>query len=84
MTAGTQAASQAETISEIDVYGELRRACRLAGGQATWAAAHGLTQQHVCDVLAARRQISDRVLAALGLRRVVRYARTRSPNGGPH
>lgn len=63
-------------LDSLDVFAELRRACRDAGGQKAWAEAHGLAPQHVNDVLACRREISDRILAALGLKRVERYART--------
>ena len=64
-------------LREIDVFGELRRAYEAAGGQKAWAEAHGITPQHLNDVLMRRREISDRILAALGLARVTRYARVR-------
>ncbi|MGX9966083.1 hypothetical protein ACVFYP_22345 [Roseomonas sp. F4] len=64
-------------LDAIGVFAALRQACDAAGGQKAWAEAHGLTAQHVNDVLSCRREISDRVLAALGLRRVVRYAQAR-------
>ena len=62
-------------LRQIDVFAELRRACDAAGGQKAWAEAHGIAPQHLNDVLMCRREISDRVLAALGLARVTRYAR---------
>ncbi|NKE43399.1 helix-turn-helix domain-containing protein [Roseomonas frigidaquae] len=61
-------------LRTAQVYALLQDACTAAGGQKAWAEAHGLSAQHVNDVLATRREISDRVLAAIGLRRVVRYA----------
>lgn len=64
-----------ELLREVDVFGELNRACREAGGQKAWALAHGIAPQHLNDVLSARREISDRILAALGFARVTRYAR---------
>ena len=64
-----------ELLREIDVFAALRRACDAAGGQKAWAEAHGIAPQHLNDVLNARREISDRVLAALGLARVTRYAK---------
>jgi DNA-binding transcriptional regulator YdaS (Cro superfamily) len=65
-----------ELLRSIDVFAEIRRACAAAGGQKAWAAAHGIAPQHLNDVLMCRREISDRVLRALGLVRVERYART--------
>lgn len=62
-------------LRTVDVYAEIRRACDLAGGQRRWAEAHGLSPQHVNDVLACRREISPRILSALGLVKVERYAR---------
>jgi hypothetical protein len=72
-------------LRTIDVFAELRRVCQDAGGQKAWAEAHGIAPQHLNDVLACRRDISPRVLAALGLVQVVRYARAsisaRAPRG---
>lgn len=64
-----------ELLREVDVVGALNRACREAGGQKAWALQHNIAPQHLNDVLSARREISDRILAALGLARVTRYAR---------
>ena len=69
----------AELLRSLDVFAELRRACVQAGGQKAWAEAHRIAPQHVNDVLSCRREISDRVLAALGRRRVERYARVSIP-----
>jgi hypothetical protein len=66
-------------LREIDVFAELRRACDAAGGQKAWCDRHGIAAQHLNDVLMCRRQISDRILAALGLARVTRYARVSIP-----
>ncbi len=67
-------------LDAIGVFAVLRQACEAAGGQKAWAEAHGLTAQHVNDVLSCRRDISDRVLSALKLRRVVRYAQASISN----
>lgn len=64
-------------MTAFDVCARLRRECREAGGQSAWAKAHGVSPQYVCDVLNARREPGDMILAALGLRRVVRYAEAR-------
>jgi hypothetical protein len=67
----------AELLRTIDVYAELRARCEAAGSQKAWAEAHGIAPQHLNDVLSTRRELSDRVLRALGLVRVERYARAR-------
>ena len=65
----------ADQLREIDVFAELRRACAAAGGQKAWAEVHGIAPQHLNDVLMCRREISPRILGALGLVKVARYAR---------
>ena len=64
-------------MTSFDVCSLLRRRCREAGGQSAWANAHGVSPQYVCDVLKARREPGDMILAALGLRRIVRYVEAR-------
>lgn len=61
------------TLDKMDVCRMLMDACRKAGSQAKWARAHGLSPQTLSDVLNAKSQPSDALLAALGLRRVVRF-----------
>lgn len=63
------------------VYRRLEDACTAAGGQAAWAARHGLAPSTVCDVLNARRDPSQAMLRALGLAKVTRYAEVRRVNG---
>lgn len=60
-------------ITLIDVFGMLRKACRDAGGQSAWADLHGVSPAYVSDVLNARREPGEKILVALGLRKVVRY-----------
>ena len=69
-------------LTTLDVSGRLRAACRLAGGQKAWAEAHGISPQYVCDVLNARRDPGESILAALGLRKVVRYVEVRISDSG--
>lgn len=64
----------AELLRQSDVFVKLADAIDAAGGQKAWAERHGIAPQHLNDVLNARREISDRVLRALGLQRVTRYA----------
>jgi len=61
-------------LRTAQVYARLQDAIDAAGGQKAWAEANGMTPQHLNDVLMARRDISEIVLASLGLRRVVRYS----------
>lgn len=55
-----------------DVLRCLAAAVDLAGGQAAWGARHGLSQSYVAKLLLGRREISPRVLGALGLRELPR------------
>ncbi len=59
-------------LRDEDVLRCLAAAVDLAGGQAAWAARHGLTQSFVAKVLGGRRELTPRVLAALGLRELPR------------
>lgn len=60
-------------ITLIDVFIALRKACMAAGGQSAWAEAHAMSPAYVSDVLNGRREPGAKILAALGLRKVVRY-----------
>ena len=53
----------------------LLSACEEAGTQQAWAKAHRISPQYVTDVLKERREPGGKMLAALGLRRVVAYER---------
>lgn len=59
-------------LSNKDVIRCLAAAVDVAGGQAAWGARHGLSQSYVAKVLLGRREISPRVLGALGLRELPR------------
>ena len=47
----------------------------MAGSRKAWAAAKGVSPSYVTDVLQGRRQPGEKVLAALGYVREVRYRR---------
>lgn len=51
----------------------LQKACEEAGGQSAWATKAGVTQQHVPNVLAKKRDPSDEIYRALGYERQVTY-----------
>ena len=65
----------ANTNSISEIYVVLRSACSKAGGQAQWASANGISPQHVCDVLNARRAPGQKMLGALGYGRRIVYFR---------
>lgn len=64
-------------LSAIDVCARLNREVRAAGSQKAWALANGVSPQYLHDVLNARREPGATILAALGLRKVVRYVEAR-------
>ena len=61
-----------------DLYADLRNACEAAGGQSAWAKRHGISVSYVSDVLNARTDPGEKILAALGL--VARTTYHRSNN----
>jgi len=65
-------------MDSIDVCRLLRQACKEAGSQQAWALRNGVSPQYVCDILNTRREPGDSILAALGLRKIVRYVEIRS------
>lgn len=56
-----------------DVRKRLAQACQNSGSQALWAKDNGLSTAYVNDVLHGRREPGGKLLAALGLERVVLY-----------
>lgn len=60
-------------LTEQQVIERLRAACATAGGQKAFAKAHGFTPGYVSDVLRGKRAPADRILAALGVERIVVY-----------
>lgn len=54
-------------LTASDVRLRLRAACDEAGGQAFWAARHGVSPELVSNVLGGRRYLTPRILAPLGL-----------------
>lgn len=61
-----------------EIYAQMRKHIERAGSQQAWARQIGISPQYLCDVLMARRDIPDKVLAALGYVRVVIYRRARA------
>lgn len=55
-----------------DALKHLAAECYAAGGQAKWARAHDFSPAYVSAVLTKRKPPSAKLLAALGLERVVR------------
>ena len=54
-------------MDQIDPIAELRAACAVAGSQARWAAANGVSRQYVHDVLTGLRTPGPAILSALGI-----------------
>ena len=64
------------TLEAFLAYLEL--SCRAAGSQQAFAKAHGISPQYLSDVLRGRRDPGQKLLDAMGLKRVVSYQQ----NGG--
>lgn len=54
---------------------------RIEGSQKKAAESFGVSPQYLTDVLHGRREISDRILSKLGLRKRVIYERIQIPKG---
>ena len=72
MNASTEI-TEISVLDRVGLSGLLNRMVREAGSQKLAAAQMGISQQHLCDVLAGRRELGDGVLSRLGYRRVVRF-----------
>jgi hypothetical protein len=55
-------------LSPADVRRVLKASCDAAGGQALWAARHGISPELVSNALRGHRGLSPRIIAPLGLR----------------
>jgi hypothetical protein len=53
------------------VVARLQKSINAAGGQAAWAAKHGISPQYVCDVLAGRKLPGDKITRAMGLEKAL-------------
>jgi hypothetical protein len=73
--------TEAPLLDSLDVFKRLRAACAAAGGQAAWAARHELSAAYVSEALNGTREPGPRILAALGLKKVVKFAEVRRVNG---
>ena len=60
----------ATTLTTAEVLVALRQAVDAAGSQRTYASQIGVSQAYLADVLHGRRFAGERVLNALGLRRI--------------
>lgn len=71
----------AEELDRLGMFRELRGAVARAGSQAAFAAKIGISATYLSDVLNARRDPGETILAALGLARVTRYRRIKKGRG---
>lgn len=60
-------------LDQAAIYGRVRTAIRAAGNQKLFAEACGISQAYLSDMLNGKRALSDAVLRAAGIRRVVTY-----------
>lgn len=62
-------------MTKDELIALLEEEIRRSGSQKEWAWTHGVSQQHLSDVLNGHRELSCKILDALGYRRVVLYER---------
>jgi hypothetical protein len=61
-------------LTEAQMRGTLRAAIDAMGSQKAWADAHGVSQQHLSDILRERRGVSEHVANRLGFRLLRMFA----------
>lgn len=54
-------------------YAEMSNRITEAGTQAAWCKANGVSPAYLCDVMNGRREPGDKILRALGWKRVITY-----------
>jgi hypothetical protein len=59
--------------TEAEARELLNEAIRKAGSQAAFADSHGISRQYLTDVLKGRRDMSGKILEALGLSKIVEF-----------
>lgn len=64
-----------DLLTLTDVYGEISKACRAAGGQSAFAKLHRIPQSTVNDCCNARGLPNTAMLRAIGLRQRTLYQR---------
>lgn len=62
-----------------EILSRLRAECELAGSQTAWARTNGFSPAYICETLAGKKQVSERLADALGIDRLVVY---RARSGG--
>ena len=60
-----------------DVKKVLKKACEKAGGQRAWARQHDVSPAYVCETLAERREIGEKILKVLGYKSTVFYQKVK-------
>lgn len=66
-----------ELLTAAQVRAMLRHRVKIAGLQRVWAAEHGVTAQHISDMLSGREVAGPKMQKALGLERVVMWRITK-------
>lgn len=62
-------------MTKTQLLAILKKQCDRAGSQTAWARENGLSAVYVSDVLTGKRDPAGKLLAALGVERVVSYRR---------
>lgn len=70
-------------MTEEEVYRHLLDAIDRAGGQRPFARQLGVTPSYINDVVNKRRLMSDRILGAIGIKRVVTFTYTYQDDQSP-
>lgn len=60
-------------ITENEARKLLDQAVSEAGSQAAFADAHKIARSYVCDVVTGRRDMSGKILPALGLKKIIEF-----------
>lgn len=69
-------------LTEKELVRRLSQQCELAGGQAAWAAIHGVPRSQLCEALNGTRQVTESIANAAGFIRIVRFVPIRGGSNG--
>jgi hypothetical protein len=68
-----QAMKRVKRYTEAEARELLNEAILKAGSQAAFADSHGISRQYLTDVLKGRRDMSGKILEALGLSKIIEF-----------
>lgn len=64
---------QEEAMKKKELIARMQREVAKAGSQKAYASVLGISEQYLCDILRGRRELGEKVLKALKVRKVVLY-----------